>query len=185
MPLGPFPTAVLTSLPTVLPLQLLHSSCLIISLIVCKSFCTICRAFFILEPIHYLLLGLLSGLLLVPEAFFHLGGRRPFHVIVIVSSFLTFNVEILLFSCPFSCESFLHLFSQNLYCLTQQCQVLQQVGVLNRFLSSCLARYLRSTPRSFAIKGSVFAVVDPGRASFRPTVFTCYAQPLRAMTCYF
>ena len=42
---------------------------------------------------------LLSGLLLVPEAFFHLGGHRAFNVIGIVSSCLTFNLEILL---PFS-----------------------------------------------------------------------------------
>ena len=57
--------------------------------------------FLILEAIHHLLLGLLSGLLLVSESF-HLGGHRPFHIIVVISSFLTFNVEILQSSCPFS-----------------------------------------------------------------------------------
>ena len=56
-----------------------------------SSFC------FILEAIQNLLLGLL----LVPEAFFHLGGHRPFHVVVVISSFLTFNVKMLLSSCPF------------------------------------------------------------------------------------
>ena len=45
VPLGPLPIAVLTSLPTVLPLPLPDCNYLILSLIACKSFCTICRAF--------------------------------------------------------------------------------------------------------------------------------------------
>ena len=74
--------------------------------------------FFILESLHHLIFGLLSGLLFAPETF-HLGPHRFFHTLAIFLSLILVSFK-----------SILHLLAHALHSRTQYRHLLQQIIVL-------------------------------------------------------
>ena len=74
---------------------------------------------FILEPLQYLILGLLSGLLFTPQTFSHFFGHSLFHFRVIFMSFV-----------PLCGKLFLHLPAEILDSRAQHRHLLQHIIVL-------------------------------------------------------